>query len=296
MSKLRLLNPKSFDEETRSMVSLLNSSAIEISKISRLPLACFHLTHPGVQGMGIQDSPVRAPLVVFPMDHRGVTYSVQGGWEEEGPDLLFPTADNIATHVLPTAKDYKKFMERGGIATRLMSVETAKKLSLAKQDEEGRSKVKEFIDLHWKGLAKLPRMPEGFEAMHDHIHRYQSGHCWFYAEALARSMGAKAVALTLKKNANVEMLGSYHACVKTEDGSYVDIWGSQTLDDILGRFQSTLVKEEPMWDCLARIQPKLDQGRFEAEVEKARQVVLVNPIHGLQNALREALSPRTPKP
>ena len=295
MSTLRLLSPKSFDPETRDMVSLLNTSALEISKISRLPLACFHLVHRGVKGMGVHDSPVRAPLVLFPMDHRGITYSVQGGWEQEGPDLLFPTADNIATHALPTAKDYKKFMQKGGIATRLMSVETALKLSLGKQDEEGRLKTREFIDQHWKGLAKLPRMPEGFEAIHDHIHTYQSENCWFYAEALARSMGAEAVALTLKKNADVEMLGSYHACVKTEEG-YVDIWGSQTLDDILGRFQSTLVKEEPMWDCLARIQPKLDQARFEEEVEKARQVVLTNPMHALQDALREAISQRVPKP
>lgn len=278
-------------------INMVNAGAVEIARQANLPLACIHMVHPGMDGFPECD-PQQAPLLVLAIDRTGKMF---------GPHLPRPTSfaqitenwsgslfDQVAEHYFDTAQDYANFMKAGGISMRVIGYDMAARLPVVDTVEQNKQMMRQHLGSGWLVRQGVCAMPDGFEAMHEHIQEYTAGKCWFYAAALERMLGPDhhAVAFTLQPNLGSLQAGGYHACVKTPDGRYADIWGTHDKADIQSRFHARIIREEPLQECILRMLTSSstppDARMFELRVAQALSIAKRNPAH----ASRPAPSPR----
>lgn len=287
MKSRPLPTPKmEYSPHNRELVSMLNASAVEIAQSTRLPLGCIYLSHPSLPGFGVKDEIIRAPILLVVSDRAGKFFWANSPDPVSLEDMVGPSSNHIipslAQWFFDNAKDYSRFMERGGFAVRTISVKAAQKLPLVSVHEDNRVEIRKVLSEDWQGWSNLSRPAEGFEAIHDYIDHYSSGNCWYYAEALRDQLGDEAttVAFHLESSGQAKLAYSgYHACVKTADGLYHDIWGAHSLDEMQRRLVVKISKEESMWGLLNRIDPSLDKLKFKELTDRAAEVVKMNPAH-----------------
>lgn len=274
-----------YTQNNQVAVNTLNAASVEIARQANLPLACVFLAHPNLPGFGVNDAKIRAPILLYVAAKNGQFFN--GNQPEPiSIDQIYGRqgglVHDLAEWFFDTSKDQMKFMKDGGFAIRTIDEKTAKSLPLVNVNPNHLPMIRETMRNDWRGWEKLTPAPSGFEKIHPYIHHYSSGNCWFYAQALADQMGGDTspIALHLKATTLTTISGDgYHACVKTPDGLYHDIWGAHTLDEMRQRLLVEITHEEPMMDLLHRLDPHLEKERFSARVVEAKKVVVNNPMH-----------------
>lgn len=171
----------------------------------------------------------------------------------------------------------KRVPNFGCVVTRYYSESAIFNLPLRVRPDELRiQKAQELIKGNGEFLEKIPKRAEPIVPAHIAA-KFTFGHCNPFATALSDLRGYKAIALIAKEYNNLfglSKIGYAHSFNLNEQGDAIDIWGKDTIENIVQRFGVVKYGLDESEHCKVRDKLKnASPDKYEAIYNESKQII-----------------------